>query len=363
MTGVETVGDRRPARRGARRGAADRRAAPPARSEPARALLLTGTVGVGKTTRGARRSVTCCATPRCPNAVVDVDWLRAAWPAPPGDPFNEALALRNLAAVARQLPRRRRRPAGPRRRASRRPRTGPRTPPRSACRSTVVRLVADPDVAARPAAAAARRGRRGAPLAPAPRRRAARDPGGVGRRGPRRRHVTARSTAEVAADCARRLCGWTLVASTHGRRTRTRARGRPRRRPVPPQGGPRRHARGRRARGRRRLGQRLARPARRRRPHGLRRGRRRRGAVRVVRRDAARLLQADLRAAPRRDPRRPGQRGRAAGRVRLPRRRRGTAARSTPLRSRPARCWCSRWSGSSPTPSRCRCWCGARTSR
>ena len=34
-----------------------------------------------------------------PNAVVDVDWLRAAWPAPPGDPFNGALALRNLAAV------------------------------------------------------------------------------------------------------------------------------------------------------------------------------------------------------------------------------------------------------------------------
>ena len=62
------------------------------------ALLLTGTVGVGKTSvaeavgdllRGAG----------VPHAVIDVDWLRAAWPPPPGDPFNRAIALRNLASV------------------------------------------------------------------------------------------------------------------------------------------------------------------------------------------------------------------------------------------------------------------------
>jgi len=65
-----------------------------------RALLLTGTVGVGKTTTadavGGRlraRGV--------PHAVVDLDELRRCWPAPPDDPFHSALGLANLAAVAR----------------------------------------------------------------------------------------------------------------------------------------------------------------------------------------------------------------------------------------------------------------------
>ena len=65
-----------------------------------RALLLTGTVGVGKTTTadavGARLRVR-----GVPHAVVDLDELRRCWPAPPDDPFHAALGLANLAAVAR----------------------------------------------------------------------------------------------------------------------------------------------------------------------------------------------------------------------------------------------------------------------
>ncbi|CAN5494716.1 hypothetical protein BH10ACT10_BH10ACT10_16000 [soil metagenome] len=61
-------------------------------------MLLTGTVGVGKTTV-AEAVGDLLRDAAVPNAVVDVDWLRAAWPAPPDDPFHGALALRNLAAV------------------------------------------------------------------------------------------------------------------------------------------------------------------------------------------------------------------------------------------------------------------------
>ncbi|SDT43448.1 Adenylylsulfate kinase [Friedmanniella luteola] len=65
-----------------------------------RALLLTGTVGVGKTTTadavGDR-----LREQGVPHAVVDLDELRRCWPAPAGDPFHTALELRNLAAVAR----------------------------------------------------------------------------------------------------------------------------------------------------------------------------------------------------------------------------------------------------------------------
>lgn len=63
-----------------------------------RALLINGTVGVGKTTVAAavcellvQRNV--------PNALIDVDGLRNAWPSPSQDPFNVRLALRNLASV------------------------------------------------------------------------------------------------------------------------------------------------------------------------------------------------------------------------------------------------------------------------
>lgn len=68
--------------------------------EDARALLITGSVGVGKTTVTdaigeilAERGV--------PGAALDLDWLRRGWPAPPEDRFNNRLELANLRAVSR----------------------------------------------------------------------------------------------------------------------------------------------------------------------------------------------------------------------------------------------------------------------
>lgn len=70
-------------------------AAPP---DPA-ALLLTGTVGAGKSTT-ARHVGELLAERGVPHAVVDLDELRRSWPAPPGDPFQQDLELENLRAVA-----------------------------------------------------------------------------------------------------------------------------------------------------------------------------------------------------------------------------------------------------------------------
>ncbi|WP_201760907.1 MULTISPECIES: hypothetical protein [unclassified Nonomuraea] len=64
----------------------------------AEALLITGTVGVGKTSV-ADAAGDVLTDAGVPNAVIDVDWLRRAWPAPPDDPFNGALTLRNLRPV------------------------------------------------------------------------------------------------------------------------------------------------------------------------------------------------------------------------------------------------------------------------
>jgi len=73
---------------------------PRARVRAPQALFISGTVGAGKTsTAGAvgdrlqERGV--------PGAVIDLDWLRCCWPSSPGDPFNNAVELTNLAAVAR----------------------------------------------------------------------------------------------------------------------------------------------------------------------------------------------------------------------------------------------------------------------
>lgn len=63
------------------------------------ALFLNGTVGVGKTaTADAVSSI--LIERGTPHAIIDLDALRAAWPAPAGDPFNNALELVNLRAVA-----------------------------------------------------------------------------------------------------------------------------------------------------------------------------------------------------------------------------------------------------------------------
>lgn len=64
-----------------------------------RALLITGTVGSGKTSvADALGDVLAAAG--IPHAVLDVDWLRRSWPTPAGDPFNQEMTLRNLRAVA-----------------------------------------------------------------------------------------------------------------------------------------------------------------------------------------------------------------------------------------------------------------------
>ncbi|MDB1087723.1 hypothetical protein PJ985_09110 [Streptomyces sp. ACA25] len=67
-------------------------------AEP-RALLLNGTVGVGKSSV-AEAVGGLLAEAAVPHAVIDLDSLRRAWPAPPGDRFHFGLMLRNLSAVA-----------------------------------------------------------------------------------------------------------------------------------------------------------------------------------------------------------------------------------------------------------------------
>ena len=63
------------------------------------ALLITGTVGAGKTSVaevvGDRLNEA-----EISNAVIDLDWLRRTWLSPQGDPFNVAMTLRNLRSVA-----------------------------------------------------------------------------------------------------------------------------------------------------------------------------------------------------------------------------------------------------------------------
>lgn len=62
------------------------------------ALLVTGTVGIGKTTV-AEHIGNRLTEVGVPHAVIDLDRLHHVWPAPEGDRFNMTLALRNLAAV------------------------------------------------------------------------------------------------------------------------------------------------------------------------------------------------------------------------------------------------------------------------
>lgn len=71
------------------------------RREPA-ALLITGTVGAGKTTTAAAIG-DLLGEQGIPHAVLDLDWLRRAWPQPAADPFQLELELRNLAGVAANM--------------------------------------------------------------------------------------------------------------------------------------------------------------------------------------------------------------------------------------------------------------------
>lgn len=63
------------------------------------ALLITGTVGAGKTSV-AEALGDWLNEAEISNAVIDLDWLRRSWPSPPGDQFNLAMTLRNLRSVA-----------------------------------------------------------------------------------------------------------------------------------------------------------------------------------------------------------------------------------------------------------------------
>ncbi len=68
-------------------------------ADTAGALLVNGTVGSGTSTT-AEEVGRLLAERGTPHAVVDLDALRRAWPAPPDDPFHGELELANLAAVA-----------------------------------------------------------------------------------------------------------------------------------------------------------------------------------------------------------------------------------------------------------------------
>jgi adenylylsulfate kinase len=64
------------------------------------ALLITGTVGVGKTTVAAAAG-SLLARARIPHAVIDLNALSQCWPTPRDDPFHLAMELQNLESVAR----------------------------------------------------------------------------------------------------------------------------------------------------------------------------------------------------------------------------------------------------------------------
>ncbi|WP_158866988.1 AAA family ATPase [Leifsonia sp. AG29] len=60
-------------------------------------VFINGTVGAGKSTLADALS----AAEPLPHAVIDLDEVRRLRPAPPADPFNHELELRNLSSLAR----------------------------------------------------------------------------------------------------------------------------------------------------------------------------------------------------------------------------------------------------------------------
>ena len=68
---------------------------------PASVLVVTGPVGVGKTSvaMAASEALDRAGIAHC---LIDLDWLRWCHPSPQDDPFHIALGLRNLAAVWRE---------------------------------------------------------------------------------------------------------------------------------------------------------------------------------------------------------------------------------------------------------------------
>ena len=66
------------------------------------AVWINGSVGAGKTTTAEQLGEE-LEKRGIPGAVIDVDWLRRAWPSPPEDPFQFELALANMRAIAAQF--------------------------------------------------------------------------------------------------------------------------------------------------------------------------------------------------------------------------------------------------------------------
>jgi hypothetical protein len=65
---------------------------------PVPVLLITGPVGVGKSTIAAE-AATLLRQADIPHALIDLDQLEQSWPVPADDPWNERVAHRNLSCV------------------------------------------------------------------------------------------------------------------------------------------------------------------------------------------------------------------------------------------------------------------------
>src|SRR5215831_6956173 len=65
---------------------------------PVPVLVITGPVGVGKSTIAAE-AAWLLRQADVPHALVDLDRIEQCWPVPADDPWNERVAHRNLACV------------------------------------------------------------------------------------------------------------------------------------------------------------------------------------------------------------------------------------------------------------------------
>lgn len=61
-------------------------------------LIITGPVGAGKTS-AAETVFDLLSENKIPSAVIDFDWLTAAYPPPPDDRFNFRLGIKNLSSI------------------------------------------------------------------------------------------------------------------------------------------------------------------------------------------------------------------------------------------------------------------------
>jgi len=75
-----------------------RDAAGQALTAPVPVLLITGPVGVGKSTVAAE-AARLLREATIPHALVDLAWIEQCWPVPADDPGNERLTHRNLACM------------------------------------------------------------------------------------------------------------------------------------------------------------------------------------------------------------------------------------------------------------------------